>query len=232
MTRLCVNFIFVGRWLIFWSGWTQSIDTRDYNRELNDCLFQLWKIEYQQPTSSLGLFNLLISTINTSTNAGKKIDNTKRNQIYLLAILTLKYLSGPFPFFIRTVLKCLTISDLNDYWLDDIDRLHEFFSETNHFNIDHNDILSSIHRQYFQSILNENIQNYLRYQDPIQTNISIKSSSDLDLFSWWQHSLQVIRSISNDQELIDHITSSDLLRSNEQSNQTIYHFARTMNITE
>lgn len=232
MTRLCVNLIFVGRWLIFWSGWTQSIDTRDYNRELNDCLFQLWKIEYQQPTSSLGLFNLFISTINTSMNAGKKIDNSKRNQIYLLSILTLKYLRGPFSFFIRTILKCLTISDLNDYWFDDTDRLHEFFMETTDFKINYNNLLSSIRRQYFQSILNENIQNYLLYQDPIPSNISIKTSSDLDLFSWWQHSLQVIRSISNDQQLIDHITSSDLLRSNEQSNQTIYDFARMMNITE
>ncbi|CAF5085778.1 unnamed protein product, partial [Rotaria magnacalcarata] len=121
MTRLCVNLIVVGRWLTFWSGWTKSIDTRDYNRELNDCLLQLWKIEYQYSSSALSLIDLFISTINTSVNAGKKLDIKKHNETYLLSALTLKKLGGIFSIFIPHFLKCMSPMNDSDFWLADID---------------------------------------------------------------------------------------------------------------
>jgi hypothetical protein len=234
MTRLCVNLIFIGRWLIFWSGWTKSIDTRDYNRELNDCLLQLWKIEYQySSSSSLALFNLFISTINTSMNAGKKLDSKKHNEIYLLSALTLKKLGGIFSIFIPYVLKCFLLIDMNDFWLVDIDRLNEFIHEKKSIVFKQKNFLESIRLQYFEYILYDNIQNQLLFQDYIQQQqIIIKNKFDLDRFSWWQHSLQVIRCISNDKQSIDDITSSDILRLNGESNQTIYHMARSMNIIE
>jgi len=233
MTRLCVNLIFLGRWLIFWSGWTKSIDTRDYNRELNDCLLQLWKIEYQYSSSSLSMFNLFISTINTSMNAGKKLDIKKRNEIYLLSALTLKNLGGIFSIFIPYVLKGFLLIDINDFWLADIDRLNEFINEKKYILFQHNNFLESIRLQYFEYILYDNIQNQLLFQDYIQQQqIIIKNTSDLDRFSWWQHSLQVIRCISNDKQSIDNITSSDTIRLNSESNQTIYHMARSMNTIE
>jgi len=233
MTRFCVNLIFLGRWLIFWSGWTKSIDTRDYNRELNDCLLQLWKIEYQSSSSSLSLFNLFISTINTSMNAGKKLDIKKRNEIYLLSALTLKQLDGIFSIFIPYVLKCLLLIDMNDLWLADIDRLNEFIYEKKNILFKQNNFIESIRLQYFEYILYDNIQNQLLFQDHIQQQqIILKNQSDLDRFLWWQHSLQVIRCISNDKQSIDNITSSDTLRSDEESNETIYQMARSMNIIE
>lgn len=233
MTRLCVNIIFVGRWLIYWSGWTKSIDTRDYNRELNDCLLQLWKIEYQHSTSSLSLFNLFISTINTSMNAGKKLDIKKHNEIYLLSALTLKQLGGIFSIFIPYVLKCLLLTDTNDLWLADIDRLYEFINDKQNFVFKQNDFIQSIRTQFFEYILYDNVQNQLLFQDySQQQQISIKNKNDLDRFSWWQHSLQVIRCISNDKQSIDNVTSSDVLRQNDESDETIYHMARTMNIVE
>jgi hypothetical protein len=233
MTRLCVNLIFLGRWLIFWSGWTKSIDTRDYNRELNDCLLQLWKIEYQYPSSSLSLFNLFVSTINTSMNSGKKLDIKKRNEIYLLSALTLKQLGGIFSLFIPYVLKCLLLIDMNDLWLADIERLNEFIYEKKNILFKQNNFIESIRLQYFEYILYDNIQNQLLFQDHIQQQqIILKNQSDLDRFLWWQHSLQVIRCISNDKQSIDNITSSDTLRSDEESNETIYQMARSMNIIE
>jgi hypothetical protein len=233
MTRLCVNLIFLGRWLIFWSGWTKSIDTRDYNRELNDCLLQLWKIEYQHSSSSLSLFNLFISTINTSMNAGKKIDIKKRHEIYLLSALTLKKLDGIFSIFIPFILKCLLLTDMNDLWLADIDRLNQFIYEKKFILFKQKNFIESIRLQYFDYILYDNIQNQLLFQDDAQQQqIIIKNQYDLDHFTWWQHSLQVIRCISNDKQSIDNITSSDILRQNGESNQTVYHMARTMNIIE
>jgi hypothetical protein len=233
MTRFCVNLIFLGRWLIFWSGWTKSIDTRDYNRELNDCLLQLWKIEYQSSSSSLSLFNLFISTINTSMNAGKKLDIKKRNEIYFLSALTLKQLGGIFAIFIPYVLKCLLVIDMNDLWLADIDRLNEFIHEKKYISFKQKNLIESIRLQYFDYILYDNIQNQLLFQDHIQPQqIIIKTKIDLDRFSWWQHSLQVIRCISNDDQSIDNLISSDLLRENNQSNQTIYQMAREMKLIE
>jgi hypothetical protein len=230
MTRFCVNLIFLGRWLIFWSGWTKSIDTRDYNRELNDCLLQLWKIEYQSSSSSLSLFNLFISTINTSMNAGKKLDIKKRNEIYLFSALTLKQLGGIFSIFIPYVLKCLLLIDINDLWLADIDRLNEFIHEKQSILFNQKNFIESIRLQYFDYILYDNIQNQLLFQE--YQPINIKIQSDLDRFSWWQHSLQVIRCISNDEQIIENLISNDLLRENNQSNQTIYQIAREMKLIE
>ncbi|CAF2414532.1 unnamed protein product [Rotaria sp. Silwood2] len=234
ITRLCVNLIFLGRWLIFWSGWTKSIDTRDYNRELNDCLLQLWKIEYQYSSSSLSLFDLFISTINTSMNAGKKLDIKKRNEIYLLSALTLKQLGGIFSIFIPYVLKCLSLIDNNDLWLADIDRLNQFISDKKYILFKHNNFIESIRSQYHEYILYDNIQNQLSFQDNIQQqqDIILKNNFDLDRFTWWQHCLQVIRCISNDKQSIDNIISSDVLRQSEESNQTIYDMARSMNLVD
>ncbi|CAF3994386.1 unnamed protein product, partial [Adineta steineri] len=236
MTRLCVNLIFLGRWLIFWSGWTKSIDTRDYNRELNDCLLQLWKIEYHNSSSSLSLFNLFLSTINTSMNAGKKFDIKKHNEIYLLSALTLKKLGGIFSIFIPYILKCLLLIDMNDIWLADMDRLNQFIFDKKYIEFKQTNFIESIRCQYLEYILYDNIHNQLLLQDDNQSQqqqqIIIKNEYDLDRFSWWQHSLQVLRCISNDKQLIDNITSSDLLRQSEESNQTIYHMARSMNLVD
>lgn len=234
MTRLCVNLIFVGRWLVFWSGWTKSIDTRDYNRELNDCLLQLWKIEYQDSSSSLAMFNLFISTINTSINAGKKLDIKQRNEIYLLSALTLKKLGEIFSTLIPYVLKCLLSIDNNDIWLTDVDRLNQFIFDKQDIIIKHDNFIESIRSQYYEYILYDNIKNQLLFQDDLQQQqITIRNSAvDLDHFIWWQHCLQIIRCISNDKQSIDNIISSDILRQRRQSNQTIYGTARSMNVVE
>ena len=234
MTRLCVNLLFLGRWLIYWSGWTKSIDTRDYNRELNDCLLQLWKIEYQDSSSSsLSLFNFFLATINTLMNAGKKLDIKKRNEILLLSALTLQKLDGIFAIFIPYVLKCLLLIDINDLWLADVDRLSQFIVDKKSISFKQTNLIESIRLQYFEYILYDSIRSQLLYQDDTQQQqITIKNISDLDRFSWWQHSLQVIRCISNEKQLIDNITSSDVLRQSEDSNRTIYSMARAMNIVE
>lgn len=233
MTRFCVNLIFLGRWLIFWSGWTKSIDTRDYNRELNDCLLQLWKIEYQSPSSSLSLFNLFISTINTSMNSGKKMDIQKRNEIYLLSALTLQQLGGIFGLFIPYALKCLLITDMKDFWLADTERLSEFIHEKKSMNFNEKNFLESIRFQYFEYTLLDCIEHQLRFQEhipnPPMTN---QSCAEFDRFTWWQHSLQVIRCISNDEQSIDNLLSSDFLRENNQSQQTVYQMARERKLVE
>lgn len=234
MTRFCVNLIFLGRWLIFWSGWTKSIDTRDYNRELNDCLLQLWKIEYQSATSSLSLFNLFISTMNTSMNSGKKLDIKKRNEIYLLSALTLKQLGGIFTLFIPYTLKCLLLVDMNDFWLADLDRLNEFIHEKKSISFHkQKNFIESIRLQYLEYILSDNIENQLRFQDHTpNAPITVQTTADLDRFTWWQHSLQVIRCISNDEQSIDNLHSSDLLRENNPTQMTIYQMARQTKLIE
>jgi hypothetical protein len=166
-------------------------------------------------------------------NSGKKIDIKKRNEIYLLSALTLKQLGGIFSIFIPYALKCLLLIDMDDLWFADIDRLNEFIHEKKYILFKQKNFLESIRLQYFEYILYDNIQNQLLFQDHIQLQqILIKTKHDLDRFSWWQHSLQVIRCISNDKQSIDHITSSDVLRENDQSNQTIYQMARSMNMIE
>lgn len=232
ITRLCVNFILLGRWLMFWSGWTKSIDTRDYNRELNDCLLQLWKIEYQHSSSALEIFNLFISTINTSINAGKKLDNKKHNEIYLLSALTLKKLDGIFSIFIPYMLKYLRLSDDNDLWLADTVRLNQFIFDKNYICFIHNNFIESIRSQYYEYILCENIQNQLLFQDNAQQSITTKNKNELDYFTWWQHCLQVLRCISNNKESIDNIISSDTLRQSEESNRTIYCAIKSINVVE
>ncbi|UJR23410.1 hypothetical protein I4U23_026417 [Adineta vaga] len=236
MTRFCVNLIFLGRWLIFWSGWTKSIDTRDYNRELNDCLLQLWKIEYHSSSSSLSLVNLFLSTINTSMNAGKKLDVKKHNEIYLLSALTLKKLGGLFEIFIPYILKCFYIIDMNDIWLVDVDRLNQFLFDKKSISIKQTNFLQSIRLQYLEYLLYDNIHNQLLLQDDNpshqQQQTIIKNEHDLDQFSWWQHSLQVLRCISNDKLSIDNVTSSDVLRQSGETNQSIYQMARSTDIAD
>lgn len=199
MTRFCVNLIFVGRWLTFWAGWTKSIDTRDYNRELNDCLLQLWKIELKtrsKTSSNLSLFNLFISTLNTLTNGGKKISRTRRNEIYFLAALTSNRFGGIFSIFVRFFLRSLDISDLNEFWLADIDRLVVFIDENDEkLPVEQNDFLVSIRREFFKFNLFETIRNQL--ENPAETMLNqMKMPIDLDDSNWWQHVLYVIRSIS------------------------------------
>ncbi|CAF5179142.1 unnamed protein product, partial [Rotaria magnacalcarata] len=233
MTRLCVNLIVVGRWLTFWSGWTKSIDTRDYNRELNDCLLQLWKIEYQYSSSALSLIDLFISTINTSVNAGKKLDIKKHNETYLLSALTLKKLGGIFSIFIPHFLKCMSPMNDSDFWLADIDRLNQFIFDKKYILFKTQNFIESIRSQYYEYIIYDNIQSQLLIQDNTQQQqqqIILKNNNDLDQFIWWQHCLQVIRCISNNKQSIDNIISSDILRHSEESNQTIYYMARSMKI--
>ncbi|CAF4710407.1 unnamed protein product [Rotaria sp. Silwood1] len=228
--RFFLNIIFVGRWLTYWSGWTKSIDTRNYNRELNDCYLQLWKIEYRYSKSLLNILNLFLLTINTSINSGKKLDKNKRNEICFLSALTFKKLDGLFPIFISYLLKFLVPIDINDIWLLDIDRLNQFIYETNIYLFKNKLFLESIRIQFFQYILYNNIQNQLLFQNEQQQQQQqciIKNINELDLFSWWQHSLQVISCISNDKQNINNITSTDLLRQINSSNKTIYYMAQS-----
>jgi hypothetical protein len=166
-------------------------------------------------------------------NAGKKLDIKKHNEIYLLSALTFKQLGGIFALFIPYVLKCLLLIDMNDIWLADTDRLNQFIFDKKNILFKQTNFIQSIRLQYLEYILYDNIQNQLLLQDDIQQQqIIIKNEHDLDRFSWWQHSLQVVRCISNDKQFIDDITSSDILRQSGESNQTIYHMARSMNIVE
>ena len=230
MTRLCVNLIFLGRWLTFWSGWTKSIDTRDYNRELNDCLLQLWKIEYQTRSSSLALFNLFISTINTSMNGGKKIEINKRNEIYFLSAFTLNQFNGIFSIFISYLIKSLQLNDLNDIWLIDSDRLTEFLFYKQRIDFQQGKCLESIRQQFLEYTLEENIRNQLEGEDNCQQPILIKTAADLNYFSWWQHVLQLIRCISDEKQNIDSIHSTDSLRQINESN--IYQLAQSIDSIE
>ncbi|CAF4026721.1 unnamed protein product [Rotaria sordida] len=229
--RFFLNIIFVGRWLTYWSGWTKSIDTRYYNCELNDCYLQLWKIEYHYSKSLLNIFNLFLLTINTSINSGKKLNKIKRNEIYFLSALTLKKFDGLFTIFISYLLKYLIPIDINDIWLLDIDRLNQFIYEKNIYLFKKKFFMESIRIQFFEYILYNNIQNQLLFQDEQQQQqFMIKNINELDLFSWWQHSLQIIRCISNDKQNINNITSTDLLRQINLSNKTIYYMARSIKL--
>ncbi|CAF2873847.1 unnamed protein product [Rotaria sp. Silwood2] len=183
--RFFLNIIFVGRWLTYWSGWTKSIDTRNYNRELNDCYLQLWKIEYHYSKSLLNIFNLLLLTINTSINSGKKLDKNKRNEICFLSALTFKKLDGLFTLFISYLLKFLIPIDINDIWLFDIDRLNQFIFETNIYLFKKKIFMESIRIQFFEYVLYNNIQNQLLFQDEKQQQqqFIIENINQLDLFS-------------------------------------------------
>ena len=108
--------------------------------------------------------------------------------------------------------------------------------------------MTNFSEQYFQNLikgnlqgdfapfLNNDIQEVEAYIKTIlgrlKDNKNIKIQTDLDRFSWWQHSLQVIRCISNDEQSIENLTSNDLLRENNQSNQTIYQMAREMKLID
>ncbi len=57
------------------------------------------------------------------------------------------------------------------------------------------------------------------FQEEQELKYLIKNDNEFDRYSWWQHSLQVIRCISsNKQDII--------------SNQTIYHQIRTKQFVE
>lgn len=232
LTRFCVNLAFVGRWLTYWSGWSKSIDTRDYNRELNDCLLQLWKIEYERSSSSLCLLNLFLSTLNTSMHAGKKLDANHRKEIVFLSALTLKRLNGVFSLFVGYVLRWLKATDLNDVWFIDTDHLKEFLLEKDNFRFKRGKILESIREIYFDYVLYENIRENLLGESQLPTNVYITKMSDLNKFSWWQHVLQVIRSISDDRQNLDVLSSTDLLREKSRTNLTIYEMAREKHLVE
>ncbi|CAF3325592.1 unnamed protein product [Rotaria socialis] len=230
LIRLFLNVIFVGRWLTYWSGWTKSIDTRYHNYELNSCYLQLWKIEYHQSKSLLNIFNLFLLTLNTSINAGKKINTNKRNEINFLSALTLKKLDGLFSVFTIFFLKFLIPIDTNDIWLLHVDRLNQFIFEKNIYLFKQKLFLESIRIQFFEYILYDNIQNQLLFQDEQPQQFIIKNKNQLDLFSWWQHSLQVIRCISNDKQNINNITSTALLQHMNSSDKTIYYMVRSIKI--
>ncbi|CAF3892672.1 unnamed protein product [Rotaria magnacalcarata] len=230
LIRLFLNVIFLGRWLTYWSGWTKSIDTRYHNCELNSCYLQLWKVEYHQSKSLLNIFNLFLLTLNTSINAGKKLNRNKRNEINFLSALTLKKLDGLFSIFTIFFLKFLIPIDTNDIWLLHVDRLNQFIYEKDIYLFKKKIFLESIRIQFFEYILYDNIQNQLLFQDEQPQQFIIKNENELDLLSWWQHSLQVIRCISNDKQNINNITSTDLLQHMNSSNKTIYGMARSIKI--
>jgi hypothetical protein len=220
INRLCLNLIYIGRWLTYWSGWTKSVDTRSYNLELNACFFQLWKIEYHYSRSLLNLFNLFLLTINTSINSGKKLDRNKRNEIYLLSALTFKKFNRLFSLLTPYLLKCLYPIHINDIWLLDINRLNEFLVGKNIDLFKDKSFVESIRLQYFQDILYENIKNQILFQDEQEQHFLIQNP--FDQFSWWQHTLQVIQCISSHKHNINNIPS----------NQHIYHLTRTKQLVE
>ena len=228
--RLLLNVIFVGRWLTYWSGWTKSIDTRDYNRELNFCLVQLWKIDYQCSESSVSLMNFLLSTINTSINTGKKLDMTTRNEIVLLSALTLRKFDGLWLIWIPHVLKYLVPIQSEDIWLLDLDRLNEFIIDKPIDLFEEKTLLASIRSQYLQYLLGDQIHHQLLFDD--ESEISIRTDRHVDRYSWWQHSLQVLRCIAHERQNINRLTSTDQLRQVGSSQQTIYHTARLQHIVE
>ena len=168
-------------------------------------------------------------------NAGKKLDSKKRNEIYLLSALTFKQLDGFFAVFTPFLLKCLRVVDMNDVWFADTDRLSQFLFEKKVIVFKHGQFMESIRQQYLDSVLYESIQNQLVFQDDVQQQqqpMTLSSLSELDSFSWWQHTSQVIRCISTDKQSIDLLTSSDQLRQSEASSPTIYRMARSMAIVE
>ena len=220
LIRFGLNLMFVGRWLTYWSGWTKSIDTRDYNRELNHCLLQLWRIEYHSSASLLNLLNLFLSTINTSTNTGKKLDLNTRNEVYLLSALTLTRLDGLGSILIPYLLKLLVPMDVNEIWFLDADRLHQFINEKPVDVFKANSLVESIRGQYAQYILFDDIENHLLFQD--KQEIVVRSEQEFDRYFWWQHCLQVIRCISNEKQHIHRVTSE----------HTIYQRARTQQVVE
>jgi hypothetical protein len=222
--RLLLNVIFVGRWLTYWSGWTKSIDTRDYNRELNSCLVQLWKIDYQCSESSVSLMNFLLSTINTSINTGKKLDMTTRNEIVLLSALTLRKFDGLWLIWIPHVLKYLVPIQREDVWLLDLDRLNQFIMDKPIDLFEEKALLASIRSQYLHNILFDEIHHQLLFDD--EPEVSIRTDQHLDRYAWWRHSLQVLRCITHEKQNINRLTSTDQLRQVGSSEQTIYHNAR------
>ena len=163
-------------------------------------------------------------------NAGKKVTSCKRNEIYCLSAFTLKKLGGVYPVFIPSVLKCLQLTDFNDFWLVDLDRLTQFIFDKETILFQRGEFIESIRQQYLDYVLHENIRNHLLGEDETPQTIVVRGSTDFDCFTWWQHSLQVIRCISDERQSIDSIASSDLLRHMDEANPTIYHTARSTNL--
>ena len=163
-------------------------------------------------------------------NAGKKLDLKKRNEIYFLSALTLKRFGGIFYTLVPYTLKRLQLTDLNDMWLADLDRLKEFIFDKENFRFKRGKVLDSIRDDYLDYILYEDIRNQLINHEDSTNNVSIKLPSDLNAMSWWQHAIQVIRCISDDRQNLDALSSTDLLRQN--ATLTVYQMARTMNLAE
>lgn len=121
---------------------------------------------------------------------------------------------------------------MNDIWLLEIDRLSQFIFERNINVFKQANFLESIRIQFYEYILYDDIQNQLLFQDEQQQQFLIKNEYQLDVFTWWQHSLQVIRCISNDKQNINNLISTDLLRQINLSEKTIYDMAKSKQITE
>lgn len=219
LIRFVLNLIFVGRWLTFWSGWTKSIDTRNYHRELTFSFVQLWKIELQRSTSPMNLFHLIILTLNSSMNTGKKLDENLRNEIVLLSILTLNKCRRIGSIFNSFVFKSFVPIDRHDFVFLDVELLTEFLRQTTIDLFKEKTLIESIRKEFLRYFLFKQIQNEFLFGEQIETKID----EDLNEYSWWQHVFQLIRCITN-------VNSTGKVRE-ENSIETIYQSARFQNFS-
>ena len=174
--------------------------------------------------------NFLLSTINTSINTGKKLDMTTRNEIVLLTALTLKKFDDLWSIGIPYVLRYLVPIQSEDVWLLDLDRLNQFIIDKPIDLFTEKRLLASVRTQYLQYLLYHDIHHQLLFEEVPQT--SIRNDLHLDQYSWWQHSLQVLRCITHEKQNLNQITSTDQLRQVGPSEQSIYHTARAQHIVE
>lgn len=219
LIRFVFNLIFVGRWLTFWSGWTKSIDTRNYHRELTFSFVQLWKIELQRSTSTMNLFHLIILTLNSSMNTGKKLDENLRNEIVLLSILTLNKFRRIDSIFNSFVFKSFVPIDRHDFVFLDVELLTEFLRQTTIDLFKEKTLIESIRKEFLRYFLFKQIQNEFFFGEQIETKID----EDFNEYSWWQHVFQLIRCITN-------VNSTGKVRE-ENSIETIYRSARFQNFS-
>lgn len=105
ISRLCFNLIYI----------KNCEKSYDYNLKLTECFLQIWKIEYNQSKSLFKLINFFLLTLNSSIDSKEKLDKNKRNEIYLLSILTFKNCNKLFLIFIKYFLSI----NKNDIWLFD-----------------------------------------------------------------------------------------------------------------
>ncbi|CAF1623113.1 unnamed protein product, partial [Didymodactylos carnosus] len=262
MTRFMVNQLFVGRWLTFWSGWSKSIDTRDCNRELALCYYQLLKIEFMlndQPHKHLCLFNLMLCLLNTSFSAGKKLEITIRIEIYLFSILIIKYLfeklSLPLIHIgMKRIQYWVYLSKNDDYtWLLDSDNVLEFITITNNENkysfsssIErgkykylNNQMIRWIHDKYNDYVLHENVMKLLLKDGTGQTMTIFdkKEFKNITQLQWWQHIIELIKCVRGEYD-INELVSTDHIRYNRsiqytiKNKITIYDFVSSKNIID